>query len=406
MTGLSVAVVGAGPAGSTAARLLAGRGAQVAIFEAARLPRPKLCGGGLTPKAQRLVPAEALATVERRVERAELRGGHLPALRLHIPEAPIAMVDRARFDLALAEAAAAAGSTILDGQPLRGLVETDDGVIVRTERGAARFDALVAADGEPSHVARWLNLGGAARRRALALEVDLPLAEGLPADTAILAYAVPGGYAWYFPKADHANLGIGSYRADRQRSLRDDLARFARDLGLDAGQAHIRGHWIPAGLRDGALGTRRVLLAGDAAATADPFFGEGISYAILSGVVAAQAIDEWASGTLSDLRSYDARLRLALGPALRELGWFAKLAELSTPLSLAAVRFSGAVRKGAIDAIAGRRAPFAPEGHCDVACLCAACEMRRGVGRPMEVGPACDSLPTAWTPEPGAIAGA
>lgn len=392
MTALSVAVVGAGPAGSTAARLLAERGARVTLFEAARLPRPKLCGGGLTSKAQRLVPASVLSTIDRWVERVELRGGHLPPLRLHLPDAPIAMVERARFDLALTEQAAAAGAVIHDREPVRGAVETGDGVTLRTDHGEARFDALIGADGEPSHVGRWLALGGAARRRALALEVDLPFAERLPVDTAILDYRVPGGYAWYFPKGDHANLGIGSYRASRHGSLRAELRRFIRDLGLDPGQGRIRGHWIPAGLRCGPLSTRRVLLAGDAAATADPLFGEGISYAVLSGVVAAQAVGEWATGSLSDLRPYDARLRRALGPALGRLGWIARLAELSTSLPLAAVRVSRVVREAAIDAIAGRRPPFAPEGHCEVACLCPACEMRRPNGRPSERCPAAGAL--------------
>lgn len=376
MTALSVAVVGAGPAGSTAARLLAERGALVTLFEAARLPRPKPCGGGLTPKALRLVPAAALATVDRRVDRVELRGGHLPPLRLHVPQAPISMVERARFDLALAEAAAAAGAVIRDGEPVRGAVETGDGVTLRTDRGEARFDALIGADGEPSRVARWLGLGGAARRRALAMEVDLPFAERLLLDTAILDYRVPGGFAWYFPKGDHANLGIGSYRASRHGSLRVELRRFVSDLGFDPDQGHIRGHWIPGGLRRGPLSTRRVVLAGDAAATADPFFGEGISYAVLSGVVAAQAVGEWATGSLSDLRPYDARLRRALGPALGRLGWMARLAELSALLALTAVRFSPVVREAAIDAIAGRRPPFAPEGQCEVACLCPTCAMR------------------------------
>jgi geranylgeranyl reductase family protein len=392
MTALSVAVVGAGPAGSTAARLLAEGGADVTLFEAARL-RPKLCGGGLTPKAQRLVPAAALVTVDRRVDRVELRGGHLPPLRLHVPQAPIAMVERPRFDLALAEAAAAAGATIRDREPVRGVVEAGDGVTLRTDRGEVRFDALIGADGEPSRIARCLGLGGAARRRALAIEVDLPFAERLPVDKAILDYRVPGGFAWYFPKGDHANLGIGSYRASRHASLRAELRRFVNDLGFDPDQGRVQGHWIPAGLRRGPLATPRVLLAGDAAATADPFFGEGISYAVLSGVVAAQAIGDWATGPLADLRPYDARLRRALGPALGRLGWMARLAELSALLALTAVRFSPVVREAAIDAIAGRRPPFAPDGYCEVACVCRACEMRRPNRRPSERGWAVGPLP-------------
>ena len=377
----AVAVVGAGPAGSTAARLLAERGIAVTLFEAAPLPRPKLCGGGLTPKAQRLVPAAVLATVDRWVDRSELRVRHLPPLRLRVPQAAIGMVERSRFDLALAKQAAVAGAQIRDGEPVRAVVETGDGVEVRTHRGAARFDALVAADGEPSHVARWAGLASPARRQALALEVDLPLANTLPRDTAILAYQVAGGYAWYFPKGDHANVGIGSYRAAQHRSLRARLTSFARGLDLDPGGSRVRGHWIPSGLRRGPLATRRVLLAGDAAATADPFFGEGISYAILSGVVAAQAIGDWAAGSLADLRPYDARLRGVLGPAHRELRWIAGLAELAPLLSLAAVRLVPWVREVALDAIAGRRAPFRPEGQCEAACLCSACQMRHGGAR-------------------------
>lgn len=180
-----VAVVGAGPAGSTAARLLAGRGAEVRLFEARRLPRDKACGGGLTPKAQHLVPASALGTVERRIDRVELRAPHLPPIHLMAPEATIAMVERARFDLALVEEAARAGTTIRDGEPVRDLVEDESGVVVTTERERWRADAVIAADGEPSRAARRLGLGGGARRLALALEVDLPLARGPATDREI-----------------------------------------------------------------------------------------------------------------------------------------------------------------------------------------------------------------------------
>jgi len=76
------------------------------------------------------------------------------------------------------------------------------------------------------------------------------------------------------------------------------------------------------------------------------------------------------------VRSYDTRLRGVLGPAHRELRWIAGLAEVSPLVSLAAVRLIPWVREVAIDAIAGRRAPFRPEGQCEAACLCSACQMR------------------------------
>ena len=370
MTQPQVAVIGAGPAGSTAARLLAVRGADVTLFEARRLPRPKVCGGGLTPKAQRLVPSIALDTVERRVDRVELRGPHLGAFTLVEPATTVAMVERQRFDLALVEAAARAGVVVRDSEPVRELLEDESGVEVRTDRGRWRADAVVAADGEPSRAARQLGLGGPARRRALALEVDVPFGSELRPDTAILDYRIPGGFGWYFPKGDHGNLGVGSYRTSRYARLREDVGRLADELGLDLHDGHVRGHWIAQGLRAGPLASRRAVLVGDAAATADTLFGEGISYAILSGVAAAQTIGEWADGTIESLRPYDGRLRAALGPALDRLDAIARAAELSITGALIALRFSGRLREQVVDAIAGRRAPFDIDSHCELACVC------------------------------------
>lgn len=370
MRTLTAVVVGAGPAGSTAARLLVEQGAHVILFEARRLPRPKLCGGGLTPKAQGLVPPAALATVERRVERAELRAEGLRPIRLHEPAAAVAMVERACFDLALTEAAASAGAEIREAESVLEIVEDPLGVWVTARRRRFRADVVVVADGEPSRLARKLGLGGPARQRALALAVDLPLGSAVPTDTAVLSFDIPGGYAWYFPKGDHANVGVGSYRQREGADLRLALTRFARSLDLDPEAGQVRGHWIPQGLRRGPLASHRVLLAGDAAATADPLFGEGISYAILSAAVAAETVALWAEARIPDLRCYDERLRRTLGPALGRLYWTARAADVSIRAALLAVRWSAAVRSAAVDAIAGRRAPFPPAMDCSVVCLC------------------------------------
>ena len=382
MTRPRVAVVGAGPAGSTAARLLAEQGAEVGLFEALRLPRPKTCGGGLTPKAQRLVPPAVLRAVERRVDRVELRGPHLPALHLAEPDASIAMVERARFDLALVEQAARAGAVVRQEEPVREIVEYESGVDLRTDWGRWQGDLVVVADGEPSGSARQLGLGGPARRRALAVEADVPFGTEEPVDTAILDYRIPGGYGWYFPKGDHANLGVGSNRTSRYPRLRLDLALLADELGLDLRQGRVRGHWIAQGLRSGPLASRRAILAGDAAATADALFGEGISYAIISGVAAAQTIADWAEGSIRGLQAYDARLRAVLGPTLDRLDALARAAELSITGALMVLRLSGRAREQAVDAISGRGGPFDIDGHCALAC---ACELHR-LAPPVPIG--------------------
>ena len=362
--------MGAGPAGANAARLLADQGARVVLFEARRLPRAKLCGGGLTPKAQQLAPPGALATVDRIVERTELRAPRLSPIRLQVPAARVAMVERARFDLALVEAAAAAGAEIRDGLAVTDVEEGALGAWVATGRGRVRAEAVVLADGEPSRLARRVGLGGDPRRLALALEVDLPFSPALAQDVAVLEFAIPGGYAWYFPKGDHASVGIGSYRASQYDALRGALGHFADGLDLDVAAGHIAGHWIPQGLRRGPLASARVVLAGDAAATADPLFGEGISYAMLSGVVAAQAIADWENRRIADLRVYDERLRRVLGPALGRLYWTAWAVEGSLDLALLAVRHSSLVRDAAVDAIAGRGRAFATARDCRLACVC------------------------------------
>ena len=278
------------------------------------------------------------------------------------------MVDRAAFDLALVEAAARDGAEVLDNTPVREVVEEEYGVRVRTDGGWLRADVLVAADGEPSTIARRLGLGAAARRLALALEAEV---EPLPGpQAAVLRFGMPHGYAWYFPKGEVASLGIGAYGQHEAGALAAHLRDFAAELGMDLSGARIAGHWIPAGLRAGPLATRRVVLAGDAAATADALFGEGISYAIVSGAAAAGAIADWAAGDLADLRAYDARLRRLLGPALGRLDLLGRAADLSISGALLAVAVARPIREAAVDAIAGRRSPFVLDETCPLACLC------------------------------------
>ncbi|MFV2063364.1 MAG: geranylgeranyl reductase family protein [Chloroflexota bacterium] len=370
MKPLDVVVIGAGPAGSTAARLLAEEGARVRLLEARRLPRPKLCAGGLSPKAQALLPPSALAVVERRVERVGIRHRFVRSISFDYPEAGIALVERAPFDYALAEAASRAGAEVLDAEPVRDVTGDGLGAWVVTDHGRFRADTVVLADGEPSVLARSVGLGWPPRRRSLALALDVPLAPAVATDSAILSFNIPGGFSWYFPKGDHASVGIGSHRELGAAALRAGLERFARSIGIEPLSGRIAGHWIPHGLRRGPMASSRIILAGDAAATTDPLFWEGISYALMSGAAAARTIEAWANQRIPDLRPYDERLHQLLGPAFGRLGLVARAAEVSITLALLALRFSPSARAAAIDAIAGRRAPYNFDSDCSLACVC------------------------------------
>jgi geranylgeranyl reductase family protein len=357
---LEVIVVGTGPSGSTAARLLAARGARIRLLDSRSLPRHKLCGGGLTPKAIPWLPASALAHVERRATTFRLTGGRLGRPGLRLPGVEIALVERAPFDLALAEAAVAAGADLIDREGVLDVVLAIPGArpAVVTRSGRIEADVIVAADGEPSRIAQRSGLGATARRRALALEVDLPLDGRRSPGELELRFGIRRGYAWYFPKGDHANVGILSTDAKRHPGLRAELLRYVRDLGLDPSGSRVRGHWIPMGLRRGPLGGRGILLAGDAAGAADPFFGEGISYALASGALAADTIDGWASGRIGSLGSYDRRMRRAFSGTFERLSLVGAIADTVPTIGILALAQIPWARSEARRGLLGIGRPF------------------------------------------------
>jgi len=344
-------IVGAGPAGATAARHLAERGARVVLFDRARFPRDKLCGGGLTPKAIALVPPAAQLTVQRWVERVEIRS-RIGAFEIAEAHVRVGMVDRRDFDLRLVDAASSAGVDVREATMVVGAVSRDDGVEITTASGdREQAAALVVSDGEPSRLARVLGLASQPGRRLLALETDTPLAPHIGGERAVLSCTVPGGYAWYFPKGDHASVGVGTARQSRIAHLRADYEKFTESLGLTVGEGRVRGHWIPVGLRRGPLVAGRAVLAGDAAGAADPLFAEGIAYAIATGVIAARSIGALLEGRAADLSGYERAVRTTLGPRMRELSAAVRFADLSVSLPLAALRASGRFRRYSVQRV-------------------------------------------------------
>ena len=318
---VDVAVVGAGPAGATAALVLAQAGVEVALLDRAPLPRDKTCGGGVVARALESLPSGVGIPVERRLGRVESRftdAGVVVTVERETPLVHMSM--RAPLDLALAEAARAAGAGLHAPCAVERVGVTPDHVQLETGRGALRARFLIAADGATGPTARaagWTEPLDSVP--ALEAEVEVPprvLARFV--DRARFDLGTPaGGYGWIFPKADHLSVGVGVFtRGAARRRLRDELARYLHAVGLgEASVRRVRGAPIPVRpRRDAARG--RVLLAGDAAGLADPLTGEGISLAILSGRLAAESLLAAGLDPGNAARTYAASLRRSI---LRDL---------------------------------------------------------------------------------------
>src|SRR6478735_703873 len=157
MERFDVAVVGAGPAGSTTAYRLARAHARVLLVDKARFPRDKPCGGGLTMRAVRQLPFSVEPVVEDRIRRVRCRLKYGRVMEREADQALCLMTQRRRLDEFLVEQAAAAGVTFRDG--VRVDVESDRRI--RVDGQAVEVDAVVGADGANGVTARALGLGGA-----------------------------------------------------------------------------------------------------------------------------------------------------------------------------------------------------------------------------------------------------
>ncbi|MFD2090128.1 geranylgeranyl reductase family protein [Blastococcus deserti] len=344
-----VVVVGAGPAGATAGWWLATAGIDVVVVEKAAFPREKVCGDGLTPRGVRALEDMGVDTAGWvRHKGLRVRGGgqvvEVDWPRLASWPHHSLVCRRSELDARLAGHARAAGARVHTGvtvtDPL--LDEAGRVVGVRTltgpdeQPGEVRAPLVVSAEGLSGRLAKALGLSrradrplGVAVRRYVRsprthddyLDISFDLAPEGPT-----ASAMPG-YGWIFGMGDGtANVGFGlldtrrSDGSDHREVLRRWLDTFPAEEGLAEEHAvtPLRGAGLPMALHRQPAYTRGLLLAGDAAGAVNPFNGEGISYAMETGRMAAEtAADALArpAGPAREavLRRYPERLRAAYG---------------------------------------------------------------------------------------------
>jgi geranylgeranyl reductase family protein len=287
-----VVVVGAGPAGASAARAAARAGAHTLLLERAELPRYKTCGGGLIGVSADVAEIDLAPLIRERATRLELTldGGWTVHRQAPGGGPMFGLINRADFDAALTAAAVNAGAELRTGALVTG-IDDEPGAPVRLRiRGGAAVVArsVVAADGSASRLGAYV--GVRAGQVDLGLEGEFPAPDGRWASTVLLDWGpVPGSYGWVFPKGDVLTVGvIGDRRA--APALRAYYARLLARLGLSEVTPLVQtGHLTRVRTPDSPLRRGSVLVAGDAAALLEPWTREGISFALRSGRLAGEA---------------------------------------------------------------------------------------------------------------------
>ena len=304
-------IVGAGPAGSTAALCLARAGASVALVDRRSFPRDKACGDLVGPRGVRLLSElgvdlpGAMRVGDMILVGPSGRRALLPALPgIEYPDHAFAM-SRVAFDNALFEAAVSAGASPVRDvfRGLAGDAAAPTGVLL-ADGGELTADVVIGADGATSPVASAAGLvdtrrvlWGFALRSYLDVTVDLPhilLWEPQP-------WQLFPGYGWIFPTEDgRANVGLGlAVAADRSLARQageqlgafcDQLTRYGLLPSARLAAAPRLGGWLKMGMVGTVPARGNVLLAGDAAGLINPLQGEGIAQAMHSGQAAAAAI--------------------------------------------------------------------------------------------------------------------
>ncbi len=335
-------MIGAGPAGSTAARRAAQLGLSTLLLEKERMPRNKLCGGGVTPKVLKLLdfnlPDEI---IESAPTSARIHvGPH--CFNFHSSKPLVYMTSREKFDTHLARKAAEAGAEVKDGAPVQNLARHSGSIEVQTNQGGFESLTVIGCDGIGGPTARVSGLYPRWEPREVAYAIESEVRVGTNAVQEFMGsdryfdvyFGVsPAGYGWIFPKDDHLTVGVGC-RLNKLRDGQELFKSFVESVNELEGHEipNPRAHLIPLG---GAAHVPkvgdRVLLAGDSAGFAEALLGEGISFAIQGGKIAAETVAEACRMGRFDvefLKSYEGRCWNAFGVDLESAYRLARLSYL------------------------------------------------------------------------------
>jgi len=309
-----VVVVGAGPAGSTAAKVLAEKGVKVLLIDKSKFPRDKPCGGGLPFRVYKRFPY----IEDKNLIESYSYGGfaHSPSLKysavIEKNDPFVGMVIRKKFDNELVKIAVDSGADFIGGKAVEDIeISGDEAKLILDDKKEIHSELVIGADGPWSILAKKSGLiPQAGRRIAICVLKEYKVGEKIINQFfderkichMHLKFQGTFGYGWVFPKKQHLNIGVGnviSYtkysktKINLSHAYREYLNFLKKNKmipdGLEAG--NCKGGALHIGPLEKTY-SNRVLICGDAAGFINSLTGEGIYYAMSSGEIAANVAAE------------------------------------------------------------------------------------------------------------------
>jgi geranylgeranyl reductase family protein len=336
-------VVGGGPAGATCARLAAEVGLDVVLLEKAHHPREKPCGGALGPQVSKSLDIDISPVVERTFNAAHVHTPSGSTVILTSKELNGQIVTRSAFDALLLQKAEAAGVEVIQGVEVVGVEQLRAGIRALAVGDSYKSHLLVGADGVNGIVAGELGVRSKWAPDKIALcfsgdalmtasDVESLMATSKKDGTSEIELyfdLMSWGYGWCFPKREGLNIGIGC-RMDKQETLQQQwekfVARIEEEKGVKLDIPKRNAYRIPLGDRVLRCTSRRSMLVGDAAGLVSPLTGEGVSYAIQSGKLAAKIASETVKKKSPiHVAEYENQLRRSIGQELADTRWISEI---------------------------------------------------------------------------------
>lgn len=310
-----IVVVGAGPAGSSAAKAAAERGAKVLLIDR----RQRV---GVPVQCAEFVPQwifhHAHFSANCIAQTIDSMVTHLSDGTSYEMKSPGFMLDRSLFDKDLAASAVAAGSKI--SIETKAVSMSSQGLAVErgTKSEVVQSKVIIGADGVHSAVARFL--GQPPLKTIVALQYEVVLSQPQNHVHVFFHKDYEGGYAWFFPKGKTANVGIGvvprktTFLSGLMNQFLDHLIDSKRLVDVEI--VSRTGGSIPCEKPRKTV-LENILLVGDAAGHAHPITGAGVLNAVMAGEVAGRIAAEAVNkGDLNYLEQYQAECEEMFGKAL------------------------------------------------------------------------------------------